>query len=75
MVTYKQILLMGEALRKNPNRFLTLAQITGLLVEYSCSFHGDTITGYLKVLVKQGYIKSVAVAGVPMWEILQKGEK
>jgi Fe2+ or Zn2+ uptake regulation protein len=75
MVTYKQILLMGEALRKSPSRHLTLKQITDVLVETSGSFHGDTIKSYLKVLVKQGYIKSVAVDGAPMWEILQKEEK
>lgn len=74
MVTYRDILLMGEMLRKNPNRYLSLKQITDLLVDNSGSFHSKTIRNYLVILQKHGYIKSVSVDGVAMWEILQKGD-
>jgi len=74
MVTFRGIILMGEMLRKNPNRYLSLKQITDLLVDNSGSFHSKTIRNYLVVLQKHGYIKSVAVNGAPMWQILQRGE-
>jgi Fe2+ or Zn2+ uptake regulation protein len=75
MVTFRGILLMGEMLRKNPNRYLSLKQLTDLLVDNSGSFHSKTIRNYLIILEKHGFIRSVAVDGVPMWEILQSGEK
>ena len=75
MVTFKDIMLMGEMLRKNPNRYLSLKQLSDLLVDNSGSFHSKTIKGYMVVLQRYGYIRSVAVNGVPMWEILQKGMK
>jgi Fe2+ or Zn2+ uptake regulation protein len=74
MVTFSDIMLMGDMLRKNPNRYLSLKQITDLLVDNSGSFHSKTIRNYLVILQKYGYIRSVAVNGAPMWQILQKGE-
>ena len=75
MVTFRDIILMGEMLRKNPNRYLSLKQISDLLVDNSGSFHSKTIRGYLMVLQKHGYIRSVAVDGIPLWEILQMDGK
>jgi len=74
MVSHRDILLMGECLRKNPSRYLTLRQLRDLLVDNSNSFHDRTIRHYMEVLVQYGYIKSVALNGVPMWEILQRKE-
>jgi Fe2+ or Zn2+ uptake regulation protein len=72
MATFKGILEMGEALRKTDKQYLTLSEITSLLRSYSGSFKSETIKNYLQVLQQRGYIKSVAVGGVPMWEILKK---
>ncbi len=75
MVTFQCLIGIGENLRKSPNRYLTLKQLTDILAEYSGSFHNNTIKNYLQVLVKHGYIKSVVINGAPMWEVLQKDEK
>lgn len=70
MVTYKEILMMGELLRKNDSKYLTLKEVQDLLIGNSGSFGIATIQNYMRILVKNGYLKSVAVNGKPMWEIL-----
>lgn len=71
MVNHQEILMLGELLRKNQNRYLTLKQVQDLLIDNSNSFHKQTIRRYMEVLVQHGYIKSVVISGVPMWEILK----
>lgn len=74
MVTYQEILRMGEFLRKNEKRYLTLKEVQDLLIDNSGSFGDKTIRNYMEVLVKNRYIKSVAIEGRPMWEILKRKE-
>ncbi len=71
MVTHRGILFIGECLRKNPNKYLTLKQLKDLLVDNSNSFHDRTIRKYMQILTKNGYIKSVVINEIPMFEILR----
>lgn len=75
MVSYHEIIQMGEFLRKNESKYLTLKEVQDLLIDNSGSFGKATIQNYMRILVKTGYIKSVSVDGKPMWMILQREEK
>lgn len=70
MVTYKEVCSIGDMLRKNNFKYLTLYQLSKILMKRTNSQGSNTIRKYLEILKHEGYIKATTVDGVPMLEVI-----
>jgi Fe2+ or Zn2+ uptake regulation protein len=70
MVTYRTICAVGDMLRNNHHKYLTLSQISTILMKHTNCHGSKTIRNYLKILEHEGYIKAVTVDNVPLLEVM-----
>ena len=71
MVKYKEIIEVGKNLRKSDLKVVPTVKLYDILMEATKSHGRGTLIHYLKILKKEGYIKSTMNG----WEIIRINRK
>jgi len=72
MVLYKILQGIETILVNGSNEYMTYRQLRKILMEETGVHHDTTIKHYLKIMQKDGVIKSDMHDGCPMFKIIKK---
>ena len=71
MVKYREIIKVGEDLRESDLKVVSTVKLYDILTKATKSHGRGTLIHYLKILKKEGYIKST----INGWEIIRLNRK